>query len=120
MTKVGRLLDDHKKKRKHARGSAYRKELYMIRTETKKMMAGLLAVLMLASTLFAIIPPVKANAANLIVTIDPGHGGSDPGNTSARAFGGASEAEHTWSLANHVRTRLQQYGIGDPAQKYQW
>ena len=111
MTKVGRLLDDHKKKRKHARGSAYRKELYMIRTETKKMMAGLLAVLMLASTLFAIIPPVKANAANLIVTIDPGHGGSDPGNTSARAFGGASEAEHTWSLANHVRTRLQQYGI---------
>ena len=83
----------------------------MFRTESKKVIASLLAVVLLATALFALVPPVQSKAANIVVTIDPGHGGSDPGNTSAQAFGGDTEAAHTWSLSNHVRTRLQQYGI---------
>ena len=83
----------------------------MIRSKSMKMLASMMAIVMVVSALFAIVPPVKTNAANLTITIDPGHGGSDPGNTSASAWGGASEAEHTWSLSNHVKTRLEQYGI---------
>ncbi len=75
-----------------------------------KLLSTLLAIVMLAASLICVIPALPASAAgNIVITLDPGHGGSDPGATGASAFGGMSEAEYNWIFCNYVKERLLQY-----------
>ncbi len=82
----------------------------MIRSASTKILASLLVFVMMFAAVIAILPPVEANAANIVITLDPGHGGKDPGATGASAFGGKSEAAYVLIFCNYMKERLQQYG----------
>jgi len=73
-------------------------------------LAKLLAVAMIAATLLALLPIMNVSAAdNVIITLDPGHGGSDPGNQSAIQYGGNDEAYDNWEMTKYAKARLEQY-----------
>ena len=45
-----------------------------------KRISCILAIVMVATALVCIIPALQVSAAdNIVITLDPGHGGSDPG-----------------------------------------
>jgi len=81
----------------------------MKRSASFTFIVKLLAVVMIATTLLAAFPVVNVSAANVVITLDPGHGGSDPGNTSATAFGGNYESVDNWEITKYAKERLQQY-----------
>lgn len=77
-----------------------------------KFMATLLAVLMLLTCGVILAPCASAaDLSKIVVTLDPGHGGSDPGNTSASAFGGREEAYYTYEFSSLVKARLEENGV---------
>ena len=82
----------------------------MIHATSTKVLATVLAVLMVSVALITAIPPIEASAANIVITLDPGHGGKDPGATGAQAFGGKSEAAYVLIFCNYMKERLEQYG----------
>ena len=71
----------------------------------------LLAVIMIATTLLVAFPVINVSAAdnNVIITLDPGHGGTDPGNQSALKFGGNNEDFDNWEMTKYAKARLEQY-----------
>ena len=70
----------------------------------------LMAVIMIATTLLVAFPVINVSAAdNVIITLDPGHGGSDPGNQSALKFGGNNEDFDNWEMTMYAKARLEQY-----------
>ena len=81
----------------------------MKRSASFTFIVKILAVVMIATTLLAAFPIINASAANVVITLDPGHGGSDPGATGAGAFGGKSEAQYNLIFGQYMRERLLQY-----------
>ena len=77
---------------------------------TKKLMSFIL-VLSFAISLF-VIPSFSINAMaankNVVVVIDPGHGGTGDRNLGAQ-YNGLSEKELTLQLANVLKTELEKY-----------
>ena len=70
----------------------------------------LLVVAMIATTLLAVLPVMNVSAAdNIVITLDPGHGGADPGNQSAKGFGGNDESYDNWQMTLYAKERLEQY-----------
>lgn len=81
----------------------------------KRHFCGIIALLMLLGcfTSLAVIASAEEND-NIVITIDPGHGGSDPGNTkAAELYGGYKtehyESHHVYDISTFVKERLLQY-----------
>ncbi|MBQ8164434.1 MAG: N-acetylmuramoyl-L-alanine amidase [Clostridia bacterium] len=55
---------------------------------------------------------LSADAAGVVITLDPGHGGSDPGTSSAFSNGGSHyESWYNLEIAKSAKERLEKYGI---------
>lgn len=84
-------------------------------TSIKRFFAGIIAAVVVCGTLTVLaINPLAAENDKIVITIDPGHGGDDPGNTKAAtlyAGGDPShyESRHTYDIAAYVKARLLQY-----------
>ena len=74
-----------------------------------RLLSGILAILMLAGCAAAMMVSSVASD-NVVITIDPGHGGNDPGNVASKAFGGDNESAHVYDISMYVKERLGQYG----------
>lgn len=75
------------------------------------MLKRLFSVLLCFVTIIAVIPftAVETEAANVIITLDPGHGGHDPGAVGARNWGGDDEKNYNLRQAKAAKERLEQY-----------
>ncbi len=87
----------------------------MKNNNTKKLISLVISILIIISALAALsIPSSAAENDKIVITIDPGHGGDDPGNTKAAtlyANGDKShyESRHTYDISMYVKERLLQY-----------
>ena len=78
---------------------------------SKKSIVSLLLCCSFMLAMFTFLVPVKAEASNLIITLDPGHGGHDPGATGARTWGGDDEKNYNLRQAMAAKARLEEYGV---------
>ena len=84
----------------------------MIREVSIKVIACVVAVLLVIPVLGVTAETAEAvDLSGLVVTLDPGHGGADPGTMAATAFGGENEAVYTYSLCLYMKERLEQSGV---------
>ena len=76
----------------------------------KRLISTIIALFMLASC-FCVMSLSAGATENddIVIVIDPGHGGTDPGNTGAAAFGGDYESHHVYDISAYVKERLLQY-----------
>ena len=75
---------------------------------------SIVSFILCLSFIIAVIPfaaPVKADASNLIITLDPGHGGHDPGAVGAKNWGGGNESYYNVQQALAAKERLEEYGV---------
>jgi len=71
-------------------------------------------VLCIVTAFFAPVTQMKlpADGASLIITLDPGHGGSDPGTAAAFDNGGSHyESWYNLEIAKSAKERLEKYGV---------
>lgn len=78
---------------------------------SKKSIVSLFLCFSFMLAMFTFLAPVKADASNLIITLDPGHGGHDPGATGARTWGGDDEKNYNLRQAFAAKERLEEYGV---------
>ena len=78
---------------------------------SKKSIVSLLLCCSFMLAMFTFLVPVKAEASNLIITLDPGHGGHDPGATGARTWGGDDEKNYNLRQAMAAKARLEEFGV---------
>lgn len=76
----------------------------------KRIFCGLITLIMIASCFYAMAIGTSATEDdNIVIVIDPGHGGTDPGNTGSVQFGGDYESHHVYDISKYVEERLNQY-----------
>ena len=85
----------------------------MTRSVSTKCLALCLALMTVLTGLVWLSPKASAavDLSQLVVTLDPGHGGNEPGNTGAVQYGGDVEAVHTYDLCLKVKARLEASGV---------
>ena len=78
-----------------------------------KCLAICLAALTIATGLVGLTPRADAavDLSQLIVTLDPGHGGTQPGNVSAEQYGGREESFYTYDICMRIKARLEARGV---------
>ncbi|MBQ8827937.1 MAG: N-acetylmuramoyl-L-alanine amidase [Clostridia bacterium] len=81
-----------------------------------KQVSRLFSLVIALCIIFAYFPVtvwerIKTEASGITVTLDPGHGGSDPGTTAAAAYGGHYESWYNLEIAKATKARLEKYGI---------
>ena len=87
----------------------------MKRTIKSRLFSGFFAVIIFIGCFTYITPTAHAEESdNIVITIDPGHGGRDPGNTKAsELFGNGSidhyESKHVYDISLYIKERLLQY-----------
>ena len=87
----------------------------MKRTIKSRLFAGLFAVIIFVGCFTYITPTAHAEESdNIVITIDPGHGGKDPGTTkAAQLYGNGSiehyESRHVYDISLYIKERLLQY-----------
>ncbi len=80
-----------------------------------RLLCGAIALILLAASISCMaISASAAESDNIVITIDPGHGGDDPGNTNAATlYGNKSpehyESRHVYDISLYVKQRLLQY-----------
>lgn len=74
---------------------------------------SIVSFLLCLSFVIAVIPftAVETKATDLIITLDPGHGGHDPGATGAKQWGGDNEKAYNLTQGLAAKARLEEYGV---------
>ncbi len=78
---------------------------------SKKSIVSMLLCCSFMLAMLTFLAPVKTEASNLIITLDPGHGGHDPGAVGARQWGGDDEKNYNLRQAFAAKERLEEYGV---------
>ncbi len=86
----------------------------MKNTKSKILSAIIAFAMLISCASFAYIEASADESDNIVITIDPGHGGDDPGNTGASVLYGNGAAEHyeskhVYDISLYVKERLLQY-----------
>ena len=80
-------------------------------SSNRRFLSGILAIAMISISIISVLPFLEVSAAgNIVITLDPGHGGDDPGATGATAFGGMNEKDYNLIFCQYIEERLLQYG----------
>ena len=76
----------------------------------KRLFCAFITLIMIIACLSILsIGAIAAENDTIVIVIDPGHGGKDPGNTGATQFGGEYESHQTYDISKYVKERLLQY-----------
>ncbi len=81
----------------------------------KRLLTGVIAFIMVAGCFSALtISSSAIETNNIVITIDPGHGGTDVGNTAAAEFYANNdpnhyESKHVYDISLYIKERLNQY-----------